>query len=222
MNTNNVELKVGDYPPFDSHKPFVSKRRKWLWYVNDTKLPDILCNEINTYFERNIQPKPGQESSGRQGYRIVDARWAQTGDWIAPFIWNYVDRINNENFEYDITTLAFNEVHHLTYKPGYQYGWHSDDYVCNATRPGPIDWGVLDFEHKEYVRKLSFTLQLSHPSEYTGGDLQILDVPNETFFCPKDRGSLMVFDSRCVHRVMPVKTGVRKCLVGWALGPKWR
>ena len=208
---------------FITNKPLVGKQNCFQWYVQDTKLPDILCDTITEYFEDNVEAKPGL-NMGNAGpdYRKVDARWAQPYDWIAPFLWNYIERINHENFQYDLSLLAFNEVHHLTYGPGHQYKWHSDDSVASATRNGPIDWQCLDFVHREYVRKLSFTLQLSHPEEYTGGDLQLLDIPNELFWCPKDKGTLMVFDSRLIHRVLPVKTGVRKCLVGWVLGPRWK
>ena len=39
---------------------------------------------------------------------------------------------------------------------------------------------------------------------------------------PKERGMFSVFDSRTLHRVLPVTKGTRKTLVGWAIGPKWK
>lgn len=207
---------------FISHKPLVGKQSGFQWYVQDTKLPDGLCDSITEYFEDNVEPKPGLNMGDTDpDYRKVDARWAQPHDWVGPFIWSYIERINHENFQYDLSHLAFNEVHHLTYGVGHQYRWHSDDTIAMTTRRGPISWECIDLVHLEYTRKLSFTLQLSHPDEYTGGDLQIIDVPH-MFWCPKDKGSLMVFDSRLTHRVLPVKSGQRKCLVGWVLGPRWK
>ncbi len=74
----------------------------------------------------------------------------------------------------------------------------------------------------EYVRKLSFALQLSDSNEYTGGEVQFLDNGGKTYFAPKQRGTLMVFDSRTKHRVRRVRSGLRKSLVGWVVGPRWR
>ena len=74
----------------------------------------------------------------------------------------------------------------------------------------------------EYVRKLSFTLQLSEPDEYEGGNVQFIDDENKTFFAPRQRGSMVLFDSRTQHRVLKVKKGVRRSIVGWVLGPRWK
>ena len=74
----------------------------------------------------------------------------------------------------------------------------------------------------EYVRKLSFSLQLSDPEDYTGGEVQFMDNGRKTYFAPKQRGTLIMFDSRTPHRVRKVKSGMRKSLVGWVVGPRWR
>ena len=74
----------------------------------------------------------------------------------------------------------------------------------------------------EYIRKLSFSLQLSDPKDYTGGEVQFLDNNGKTFFAPKQRGTMIVFDSRTKHRVRKVKSGMRKSLVGWVVGPRWK
>ena len=85
----------------------------------------------------------------------------------------------------------------------------------------------------QYVRKLSFSIQLSDPEDYEGGELEFkvnkygsekrgdfaLD---ETFFAPNKKGTIIIFDSRVKHRVCEVKSGVRKSLVGWVVGPRWK
>ena len=72
------------------------------------------------------------------------------------------------------------------------------------------------------IRKLSFSLQLSNENEYTGGEIEFKDVMGNTFFAPKNRGCLIIFDSRTEHRVCTVESGNRKSLVGWVKGPRWR
>ena len=72
------------------------------------------------------------------------------------------------------------------------------------------------------MRKLSFSLQLSDPDQYTGGELEFLDNSGKTMFAPKQRGTMVVFDSRLKHRVRRVKSGLRKSIVGWVVGPRWK
>ena len=74
----------------------------------------------------------------------------------------------------------------------------------------------------ELVRKLSFTLQLSDPDEYEGGNVQLIDESGKSYIAPRQRGTIILFDSRTQHRVIKVKKGVRKSIVGWVLGPRWR
>ena len=60
--------------------------------------------------------------------------------------------------------------------------------------------------------------------EYTGGDLEFTDFANSErkFTVPRNRGTIIVFDSRVPHRVCPVESGTRKTLVGWVIGKRWR
>jgi len=74
----------------------------------------------------------------------------------------------------------------------------------------------------ELVRKLSFSLQLSDPEDYEGGELEFLDNQDEPFFAPKQKGTIVVFDSRVKHRVRKVTNGLRKSIVGWVVGPRWK
>ena len=72
----------------------------------------------------------------------------------------------------------------------------------------------------ESVRKLSFTIQLSNSDDYTGGDLEFSDSDDDkiSFKSPRDRGCMVIFDSRTLHRVSPVESGFRRSLVGWVEG----
>ena len=85
------------------------------------------------------------------------------------------------------------------------------------------DW-FHDFinENIERVRKLSFSLQLSDHDDYKGGQLQLMNEVGETYFAPKKKGTLIIFDSRVRHRVRKVTEGERQSLVGWVMGPRWR
>ena len=51
-------------------------------------------------------------------------------------------------------------------------------------------------ENTEYVRKLSFVLQLSDPDDYEGGNLQLLNEEGKSYIAPRQRGTVILFDSR--------------------------
>lgn len=153
--------------------------------------------------------------------------WIPTEEWIAPFLWYYISRANRHNFLYDILTIDTETMQYTVYEEGMYYHWHCDNHLnymfTPQNPPSPLqnDAQQLAMEKAEYCRKLSFSLQLSDPSEYTGGELQFHE-GGKSAFAPKEKGSLVIFDSRIYHRVKPVKSGVRKSLVGWVLGPRWK
>jgi len=89
------------------------------------------------------------------------------------------------------------------------YDWHND-----------VMWTSPNCSH----RKLSMSIQLSDPSEYEGGDLEIQTLmskpPDPTVL--RKQGNVFVFPSFYMHRVTPVTKGTRYSLVAWMEGPKWR
>jgi PKHD-type hydroxylase len=62
---------------------------------------------------------------------------------------------------------------------------------------------------------------LSDPSEYDGGDLEIW-TGTEPKVLDKTKGIVHAFPSFVMHRVTPVTRGVRRTLVIWIAGPKFR
>ena len=119
-------------------------------------------------------------------------------------------RANRENFLYDISHIQNNEIQCTRYKQGDYYNWHTDQDIRTIS------------SSDQEVRKLSFSLQLSNEDDYVGGDLEFTDVDKKIFTAPKNRGCVIVFDSRTIHRVTNIESGIRKSLVGWVLGPRWK
>ncbi len=69
------------------------------------------------------------------------------------------------------------------------------------------------------TRKLSFSLQLSDPADYRGGDLVI---EGGDLGAGRRRGAMTIFSSAARHEVTPVYSGVRAAIVGWIHGPTFR
>jgi PKHD-type hydroxylase len=83
------------------------------------------------------------------------------------------------------------------YRPGMQYGSHVDDALMGGLRTD-----------------LSFTLFLSDPASYDGGELVIEDHDGETDV-KLGAGSLVLYPTTQLHRVNAVTRGERLVVVGW-------
>jgi PKHD-type hydroxylase len=84
---------------------------------------------------------------------------------------------------------------------------------------GHYDWHIdSGLETNTVPRKLSMALLLSDPSEFEGGELQIMraGVPESV---EQKRGRAWFFPSYLMHRVTPVTKGIRRSLVMWVGGP---
>ena len=66
------------------------------------------------------------------------------------------------------------------------------------------------------LRKLSFSLLLSDPDTFEGGDLAF---PTGPFAAARAQGTLALFPSFLLHRITPVAAGDRHAVVGYVLGP---
>ena len=68
-------------------------------------------------------------------------------------------------------------------------------------------------------RKLSIVVQLSDPEDYEGGELE-LSAGSYLVDGPKTKGTVIVFPSFVLHRVLPLTSGERRSLVSWVSGPR--
>jgi len=83
------------------------------------------------------------------------------------------------------------------YAPGHAYGPHVDDALMGGVRTD-----------------VSFTLFLSAPESYDGGEL-VLDSPAGADTFKLDAGNIVVYPSAMLHHVAPVTRGQRLAAVGW-------
>ena len=115
----------------------------------------------------------------------------------------------NAGWNFNIDTIE--PLQYGEYNESQEYGWHVD-------------------QHNEpysdrRVRKISFSIFLN--DDYTGGEFDLeLHSPSiktryETF-SKLPLNTALFFQSDYWHRVRPVTKGVRKSLVGWVLGPKFK
>ena len=201
-----------------------------IWYHTD--LPESVVDILEKDLVQNYGGQMGDSrlygDALNKDKRNSKNAWIPTTHWSAGFVWHYVERANRENFLYDIRNVDGENMQFTKYGVGEFYGWHNDAGISCHYKPVSVgnhhEGRAQDFvnENLELVRKLSFVLQLSNPEDYEGGNLQLLAEDGKSYFAPRKRGTIIVFDSRTQHRVLKVTEGIRKSLVGWVVGPRWK
>lgn len=193
----------------------------------------ILDRELIEKFDKEMGDSRLLGDAVNKDKRNSENTWISSDHWIAGFLWHYVNKANQTNFLYDLTCIDADHLQYTKYSKGQYYHWHNDAGVPSLYKPtsekksmGSHDDEVshLDFVKMncEFVRKLSFSLQLSDPDDYEGGNVQLMDEDGKSYIAPRQRGSIVLFDSRTQHRVLKVTKGIRRSIVGWCVGPRWK
>jgi PKHD-type hydroxylase len=123
--------------------------------------------------------------------------------WVFERLAHVTSQLNSDYFSFDLT--GFGEQLQLTnydQSENGMYGWHQD-YGTGISR------------------KLSLSVQLADPSEYEGGNLQVMTTGNPVNI-RKQRGLIAAFPSYVLHQVTPVTQGSRQSLVAWVSGPAFK
>jgi len=119
--------------------------------------------------------------------------------WIFKRLQLYINAANDQYWRFDIDHWEPGQF--LMYGEGGHYAWHSD-------------LGTFGVESH---RKISISLQLSPPTDYSGGRLELM-CGHEAVAASNQIGSLVMFPSFMTHRIKPLNSGSRRSLVMWILG----
>jgi len=126
-----------------------------------------------------------------------------TTNWLFEKLGQAVSQLNSDYFRFDLTGFGENlQLTNYDQSENGMYGWHQD-------------YG------SKISRKLSLSVQLTDPSEYEGGNLQIMTT-GAPVNVPKQRGLIVAFPSYVLHQVTPVTQGSRQSLVAWISGPAFK
>jgi len=127
----------------------------------------------------------------------------EDAEWLYRKITDATLRVNKTQFHFDLTGLGEGLQFTQYIAPGGKYGAHTDS--------GP----------KTCIRKLSFVIQLSNPTDHEGGNLK-LHFSDDPLVIPKRKGSICFFPSYVLHEVTKITKGQRFSIVGWITGPQFR
>jgi PKHD-type hydroxylase len=184
------------------------QRTNWdRWCFYEGAFTKEECLKIRSLFGVNLEIAKvgGENSTGVEDKTIRDSKikfitWEHDLSWIYEKLQAFVIDANKARYGFDL--MGFMEGLQLTrYSEKGHYDWHQDSGV------GPFS-----------IRKLSVVVQLSEPEEYEGGELEFFKGGQ----VKKSQGTLAVFPSFEMHKVLPVTSGVRHSLVGWVSGQPFR
>jgi len=188
---------------------------KWKSWIVQTTTPLFTPEQCRQIIASGRAQKPQQAKVGMgkpEGGTNTNKR-VTTISWI-PFkemghmyvdLNNFIQKANENHFGFgDIQVTE--QAQFTEYPEGGFYDWHMD---CD-----------VNMEHEPPVRKISMTLLLNDPSEFEGGDLELLENKNKA--TRLKQGHAIIFASFLRHRVNPVTKGMRQSLVVWFGGKPFR
>jgi len=178
----------------DQCESFESKLQDSSTYKKDALSPEMRSSGEAVTFLDNSRRKSKQV-------------WLDTDHWISGVMAHWIREANKNLYHFDVSQWCEKIQYTIYDGKDSKCSWHTDSAVSS-------------FDNSIF-RKLSISLFLSHPEEYEGGELQLL-TGDGMFSYKAPVGFAVIFPSTVKHRVRPLKSGVRKSLVGWFGGPKWK
>jgi PKHD-type hydroxylase len=186
-----------------------------IWQMWSADLNNDLCDQIVTeceYYKPEDATIGSTNKTQDHQVRKSTIRWIEPSDVNSKFIHDllmgYATQANRNAFGVEINQL--HEIQYTIYNGEQEdfYDYHFDTFWANP---------------RQTDRKISITIQLSDPDDYEGGEFYFEKQHNQPLQSQlQQRGTVLAFLSPIRHCVKPVTKGVRKSLVAWIEGPKWR
>ena len=187
---------------------------KWKSWIIQTTTPLFTPDQCRQIIAsgRAQKPQTAQVGMGKPGGGTDTKKRVTTISWI-PFkemghmyydLYKFIVKANENHFGFGDVRIT-EQAQFTEYPKGGFYDWHMD---CD-----------VNMGHEPPVRKISMTLLLNDPSEFEGGDLELM-APGK--FANLQQGHAICFASFLNHRVAPVTKGVRQSLVVWFGGKPFR
>jgi PKHD-type hydroxylase len=191
----------------------IPRMPRWQSYVATTTDPIFTPQQCQMIVNEGHQQQPEKALvGGGKGGKHDTKKRVTTISWI-PFakmpemykqIENQLSIVNLNHFMFDGVTLT-EPAQFTEYPKGGFYDWH-------------MDLNAFGQEGQNPIRKISMTLLLSDPKDFTGGDLMFSEMGDNKPL-PLKQGQAIFFASFLRHKVAPVKKGMRRSMVMWFGGP---
>ena len=206
QQSKNTGFKEISQPPPAVDKESIQTNDLFTSIIHATFLSPEQCDAIKNACESPLWIQ-GEVNSGQidkklrnvkqQGLMMNEEGWPHTR------ILDLMKQANETRYKFNVSGfMNYDAPMIMEYGKGCHYDWHID---VGKSVPN---------------RKLSFTIQLSKPEDYEGGDLEFLgtEINKEAF---RQQGTCVIFPSFLAHKITKVKSGTRYAIVGWVHGPTY-
>ena len=204
ITNNPIEREFITYPYTWWDNPFTDEELK---LVND------YCDTLEVY-KGKIGLYENSEASidtSTRNSNICFFNSTQENSWIFHRFNAIIEQLNDQFYGFDLQ--GYDSIQYGVYEETEQqhYTWHMDTFL--GSNP-----------NKDLMRKLSITFLLNEPNvDFEGGEFEINVGNHKTpTVAETKKNRAICFPSWLIHRVKPVTKGIRKSLVIWVTGPKFR
>lgn len=202
-----------------SNDPFLKRRiiHSFITWNNSFNIDELsniqnLCEKEN--FDKATTVGKGEKCEEQRRSKVKFFERNEDNFWIFDRFNGVIDSINNQFYDFDL--YGYKSFQYTIYDSlnNGMYDWHADTILGN----------VPDNMQSGSTRKLSLVMLLSQPyEEFTGGEFQLnFGMEKDPVTPTLNKGDIIAFPSFMIHRVKPVLLGIRKSIVIWVEGPKFR
>ena len=189
--------------------PATLKRYESWTYFEECFTPDE-CKKILD-FSKTVEPvvpvfpnEDGEEviNTAYKNSVIRTLQWGNETDWMYHRLFEKISYVNDIIWQFELNGI-FEGLDIIEYSTGGSMDWHADGLAATTS-----------------TRKLSMSIQLSDPSEYEGGELELFvgHISN----APKKLGLITIFPSYIYHQVTEVTSGSRTTMVAHSHGRPYK
>lgn len=220
MNKIDYKMMFGDK---NNHGLFEGKEAFFGGpYLFNKAVPDETIEDIhNMIYDNDISfekgatgPNENKDESYSNNRDIAYVYPDDYSKWLFTYLSGAVQTANDSQYHFDIEFVT-DPIHYVIYPEPNTIGETGE----LREEGGFLDWHMDIGFQQVNRRKLACIVQLSDPSEYEGGQLQIWPGGSgETDIVKLDlqKGDVLVFPTFLLHRLSPVTKGERRALVYWA------
>ena len=175
--------------------------------ISDRELSTIL-RELGNYKVNAFTAKITSRNEKKERINIVDEDFRLSNIYFpkpeeAYKTFNLVQStIIQEYADKKLNITDISELQYVYYPLGGRFKWHNDV--------------IRTEDQSEKLRGLTFSLNLSDPDSYEGGNLSLAMSKDNILNLDREKGSYLIFPSFMTHRVDEITRGHREAIVAWS------
>lgn len=192
---------------------------KFVWYddlLSKKELKEIakFCSKLDLHDASTGNSAEVYVNDTIRKSKVSFVQYDDENSWVFEKLGAIAETVNNDYYRFDLT--GFDRFQYTEYQgKKSHYDFHVDMFYGSASEGADLDDYYLN-------RKLSISILLNDVDEFEGGNFEFSEDGDTIDIAEQKLGRVLAFPSFVPHRVTPLISGVRKSLVYWVSGPKFR